>query len=201
MAAGRGPCGGEFGGGKDVAADVERGDVIADQVAQFSFGELRRIADDGAGAAAQRQVEQRALQGHLQGERAQLGEVGVGREHDRPQAAGARAVVLDAQRGAGEGVSGVAPQREIDRDLAFRVLETLHDPVFEVERAGRLFELRSAIEEGILFHDFGRQEISRIHCDLQNVSRSVGPSVAGFANLTDRPTDRNTAPGGACSPL
>ena len=62
--------------------------VIAHRQARLTV----EVADDGAGAAAQRQVKKRALQRHLQGERTQLGEVGVGRKHHRPQAAGARVV-------------------------------------------------------------------------------------------------------------
>jgi hypothetical protein len=51
----------------------------------------------------------------------------------------------------------------MDRGFAFGVLEALDDPVFQVEVARGLLQLRSGVEEGVVVQDFGWEEIGGLH--------------------------------------
>ena len=102
---------------------------------------MRRIADDAALAAAERDVRDGALPRHPRGERGDLVERDAGMVADAAFRGPERDVVLHAI--AGEDLDGAAVHLHRTRhdDLALGVREDFPDAALEVQQAGRFVEL------------------------------------------------------------
>ena len=111
-------------------------DVAARQRFDLALRHLRRIADDAAFAAAERDVRDRALPRHPRGERGHFVERDAGVIADAAFGRAERDVVLDAEAGEHFDLAVVHLHRTGDDDLPLRVGEDLPDAGVEIEQSG-----------------------------------------------------------------
>jgi len=147
-----------------VGVDVGRGDVLlgADEVddlrdvaarQRFDLAarEPRRIADDAALAAAERDVGQRALPGHPGGQRRHLVQRHAGVVADATLGGTERDVVLDAEAGEHLDLAAVHEHRARHGDLPLRVAEDVPDAALEAEHGRRAVEVLEGSAENPTF--------------------------------------------------
>ena len=116
-------------------------DVAARQRFDLAPGHLRRVADDAALAAAERDVRHGALPRHPGGQRRHFVERDAGVIADAALRRPERDVVLNAVAGEDFDLAVVHLDRTGDRDLSLRVGEDFPDAGLEVEDARRSVEL------------------------------------------------------------
>ena len=119
------------------------GDVAARERLELALRHLRRIADDAALAAAERNVRDGALPGHPRRERRHFVERHAGVVADAAFGRAERDVVLHAVAGEDFDLAVVHLDRTGDDDLALGMGEDFPDAGLEVENARRAVELLS----------------------------------------------------------
>ena len=143
-------------GRRDVLLRTDRiddlGDVAPRQRLELAARHPRRVADDAALAAAERDVRDGALPGHPGRERGHFVEGDVGVVADAALCRTERDVVLHAIAGEDLDLAVVHLHRTRDGDLPLRMREDLPDAGLEVEHAGGDVELlEHRVEDAAVF--------------------------------------------------